>query len=133
MFRITQLLMGVLILAFLFMLRPPALGGTASYITVQQTGLEPLIYEGDLAIVRLSNEYSAGELVAVETQGGAYFGRILSQEGEIFQVRFAVGVEPVAVSQEFLLGRIWFNIGGFGRGLSGSVLEQFNLNAEAAN
>jgi hypothetical protein len=30
MFRTTQLLMGVLIAALLFMLRPPALGGTAS-------------------------------------------------------------------------------------------------------
>ena len=52
MFRLTQLLMGVLILAFLFMIRPPLLGGTASYITVQQTDLEPLLYEGDFAIVK---------------------------------------------------------------------------------
>ncbi|MFQ5922397.1 MAG: hypothetical protein ACE5M4_06095 [Anaerolineales bacterium] len=132
MFRLTQLLMGVLILVFLFMLRPPALGGTASYITVQQTGLEPLLYEDDLAIVRQHTEYQAGELVAVETQGGPYFGRILGQEGEIFQVRFAAGVEPVAVSREFVLGRIWFNIGNFGRGLSNTILEQFDIKAEAA-
>ncbi len=133
MFRMTQLLMGALILAFLFMIRPPVLGGTASYITVQQTDLEPLLYEGDFAIVRFADEYAAGELVAVETQGGPFFGRILSQKGEIFQVRFAAGEEPVAVSQEFLLGRIWFNVGGLGRSLTGSVLEAFNLSAEAAN
>jgi hypothetical protein len=132
-FRITQFLMGVLILAFLFMLRPPVLGGNASYITVQQVNLEPLLYEGDLAIVRTADEYAAGELVAIETMSGPYFGRILGQEGEIFQVRLAAGAEPVAVSQEFLLGRIWFNVGGFGRNLSGTVLEQFNLDAEAAN
>ena len=129
MFRLTQLLMGVLALAFLFMLRPPELGGTASYITVQQTGLEPLLYADDLAIVRLSDEYSAGELVAVETLDGPYFGRILGQVGEIFQVRFAAGTEPVTVSQEYLLGRIWFNVGGLGRSLSGSVLEAFKLEA----
>jgi len=57
------------------------------------------------------------------------FGRILGQEGEIFQVRFAVGAEPVAVSQEFLLGRIWFNVGGLGRSLTGTVLEAFKLEA----
>ena len=129
MFRLTQLLMGVLILAFLFMIRPPVLGGTASYITVQQTDLEPQLYKGDFAIVRLADDYSAGELVAVETRGGPFFGRILGQEGEIFQVRFEAGAEPVAVSQEFLLGGIWFNVGGLGRSLTGSVLEAFKLEA----
>ena len=129
MFRLTELLMGVLILAFLFMIRPPVLGGTASYITVQQTDLEPQLYKGDFAIVRLADDYSAGELVAVETQGGPFFGRILGQEGTIFQVRFTAGEESVAVSQEFLLGRIWFNVGGLGRNLTGSVLEAFKLEA----
>lgn len=129
MFRLTQLLMGVLILTFLFMIRPPVLGGTASYITVQQTDLEPQLYKGDFAIVRLADNYSAGELVAVETRGGPFFGRILGQEGDIFQVRFESGAEPVAVSQEYLLGRIWFNVGGLGRSLTGSVLEAFKLEA----
>ncbi len=129
MFRLTQLLMGVLVLAFLFMLRPQVLGGTASYVTVQQTNLEPLLYEDDLAIVRQHAEYQVGELVAVETLGGPYFGRILGQEGEIFQIRFAAGADPVAVSQEYLLGRIWFNIGDFGRGLSNTILEAFKLSA----
>ena len=129
MFRLTQLLMGMLILAFLFMIRPPVLGGNASYITVQQSDLEPQLYKGDFAIVKLADDYSAGELVAVETRGGPFFGRILGQEGEIFQVRFEAGGEPVAVSQEFLLGRIWFNVGGLGRSLTGSVLEAFKLEA----
>ena len=133
MFRLTQFLMGVLILAFLFMIRPPVLGGTASYITVQQTDLEPQLYEGDFAIVRLAHEYAAGELVAVETQTGPYFGRILGQEGEIFQVRLAMGAEPVEVSEDFMLGRIWFNVGGFGRDLGSSILGYFKLEAEAAN
>ncbi len=129
MFRMTQFLMGVLVLAFLFMLRPPVLGGTASYITVQQTDLEPQLYKGDFAIVRLADNYSAGELVAVETRGGPFFGRLLGQEGEIFQVRLEAGGEPVAVSQEYLLGRIWFNVGGLGRSLTGSILEAFKLEA----
>ena len=129
MFRLTQLLMGLLILAFLYMLRPTVLGGTASYVTVQQTDLEPLLYEYDLAIVRQQADYDTGELVAVETRGGPFFGRILGQEGEIFQVRFAAGAEPVAVSQEYLLGRIWINIGDFGRRISESILEQFKLSA----
>ncbi len=132
MFRLTQLLMGVLVLAFLFMLRPQVLGGTASYVTVQQSDLEPLLYEDDLAIVRRHAEYQVGELVAVETLGGPYFGRILGQEGEVFQVRFSGGLEPVDVPQKYLLGRIWFNIGSIGRRISGSILEAFKLSAEAA-
>ena len=133
MFRLTQLLIGVLIVAFLFMLRPPVLGGTASYVTVQQSDLEPLLYKDDLAIVRRQTEYQVGELVAVETLKGPYFGRILGQEGEVFQVRFSAGAEPVDVSQEYLLGRIWFNIGDFGRGLSSTVLDQLNPFADTAN
>jgi hypothetical protein len=133
MFRLTQLLIGVLILAFLFMLRPPALGGNASYITVQQSDLKPLLYEDDLAIVRAMSEYQAGELVAIDTQGGPYFGRIIGQQGEIFQVRFAASADPIAVSQEYVLGRIWFNIGNFGRRIGGTILGAFSLKAEAAN
>jgi hypothetical protein len=133
MFRLTQLLMGVLVLAFLFMLRPQVLGGSASYVTVQQSDLEPLLYEDDLAIVRRKAEYQVGELVAVETLGGPYFGRILGQEGEIFQIRFAAGTDPVAVPQEYLLGRIWFNIGDFGRGLSNTILDKFDIFMEAAS
>jgi hypothetical protein len=122
MFKLTQVVMGILIAGFLIMLRPPALGGNASYITVNQAGLEPLLYVGDLAIVKQQTDYAAGELVAVETQGGPYFGRILGQDGEIFRIRFVVGAEPVAVSEEYLLGRIWFSIGNIGRRVEGSVL-----------
>ena len=71
--------------------------------------------------------------MAVETLGGPYFGRVLGQEGEVFQVRFSAGAEPVDVSQEYLLGRIWFNIGDFGRGLSNTVLDQLNPFADTAN
>jgi hypothetical protein len=124
--------MGVLVLAFLFMLRPPALGGTASYITVQQTGLEPLLYKGDLAIVKQDGAYEPGQLIAVQTQQGPFFGRILGQEAEVIQVRLFAGANPIAVSQEYVLGRLWFNIGDLGRRVSGVVLDQFGLSAEAA-
>lgn len=132
MFRLTQIIMGALVLAFLFMLRPPALGGTASYITVEQSGLEPLLFVGDLAIVKQDASYEPGQLIAVETQQGPYFGRILGQEAEIFQVRLFAGADPIAVSQEYILGRMWFNIGAFGRRIGGTVLDQFGLSAEAA-
>ena len=132
MFRLTQLLLGVLILVFLYMLRPPALGGTASYITVSQAGLEPLVYQNDLAIVRQATEYEPGELVAVQTQAGPYFGRVVGQEGGIFQVWFLGEANPVDVAPEYLLGRIWFNIGNIGRRISGSIFESFSIQPQTA-
>ena len=132
MVRLSQWFMGVLILALLFMLRPPQLGGDASYITVRQSGLEPMLYEGDLAIVKLQEEYRTGELVAIETQQGPYFGRLLGQENQIYQVRLVAGAEPIAVTPEYMLGSLWFNIGEMGRRIGSSILEEFNLSAEAA-
>lgn len=132
MFRFTQILMGVLVVAFLFMLRPQELGGTAAYITVDQPGLEPTLFVGDLAILKQQKEYKVGELVAVETQHGPYFGRVLGQKDEVYQVRLGTSITPTDVQPEFLLGRLWFNIGDFGRMVGASILEQFGLAAEAA-
>ena len=132
MFRLTQWLMGVLVLALLFILRPPQLGGNASYITVSQYGFEPVLYEGDLAVVRFAEDYQTGELVAIQTQQGPHFGRLLGEQDGIFQVRMAAGAEPVLVAPEYMIGRLWFNFGDFGRRIGTTVLDQFNLSAEAA-
>lgn len=135
-----RILMAVLVAALLLTLRPQEMGGSASYITVDQTGFEPTLYDGDLAIVREQGNYRIGDLVAVETIEGPFdglrtvpfFGRIIADEGQAYRVVFLGGAESVPVSSEYILGRLWFNTGWFGRRISGGVLDYFGLEAEAA-
>ena len=127
-----RILMGVLVAALLLTLRPQEMGGSASYITVDQTGFEPTLYDGDLAIVREQGNYRIGDLVAVETIEGPFFGRIIADEGQAYRVVFLGGAESVPVASEYILGRLWFNTGWFGRRISGGVLDYFGLEAEAA-
>ena len=127
-----RILMGVLVAALLLTLRPQEMGGSASYITVDQTGFEPTLYDGDLAIVREQGNYRIGDLVAVETTEGPFFGRIIADEGQAYRVVFLGGAESVPVASEYILGRLWFNTGWFGRRISGGVLDYFGLEAEAA-
>ena len=127
-----RILMGVLVAALLLTLRPQEMGGSASYITVDQTGFEPTLYDGDLAIVREQGNYRIGDLVAVETIEGPFFGRIIADEGQAYRVVFLGGAESVPVASEYILGRLWFNTGWFGRRISGGVLDYVGLEAEAA-
>ncbi len=133
MFRLTKTLTGVLTVAFLFMLRPLELGGTVSFITVDQSSFKPTLHDGELAVVRQQSGYTIGQLVAVETRPGPCFGRLVGVEDLTYQVWLGDAAQPIPVSHEYVLGRLWFNFGDVGRRVGGTVLEQFNLSAEATN
>lgn len=132
MFRFSQLVIVVLIAAFIWLLRPQTMGGPAAYVTVDQSGVGSTLQPGDVAIVRRANTYHVGDLVAVETSDGpAIFGRVTAHEGSIYRVRFHANADSVAVAQQHIMGRLWFNVGNLGRGLSDTVLNYFGLKAEA--
>jgi signal peptidase len=63
----------VLVTAFagwLVYLRPTALGGTATFVVVSGSSMEPDLHHGDLAIVRTQETYAPGEVVAFEVPDG---------------------------------------------------------------
>lgn len=133
MLRFSQLVVAVLIAALLWVLRPQTIGGPAAYVTVDQSGVGASLQPGDVIIVRQAKSYEVGDLVAVETSDGpAIFGRVTAHEGDTYQIRFRSGEDAIAVGQQYLIGRMWINIGTLGRGLSGKVLNYFGLQAEAA-
>lgn len=133
MLRFSQLVIVVLIAAFLWLLRPQTIGGPAAYVTVDQSGVGSTLEPGDIAIVRLADSYAVGDLVAVESRDGpARFGRVTAHEGSTYRVRFHASADSEAVGQQYIIGRLWFNIGNLGRGLSGTVLESFGLQPERA-
>jgi signal peptidase I len=49
---------------WLVFLRPPALGGTTSYVVVSGSSMEPTLRDEDLVVVRERDDYSPGDVVA---------------------------------------------------------------------
>ena len=49
----------------------PFLGGPASYVIVSGHSMEPTLYTGDLVVVHQRDEYSVGDMVAFEIEGGS--------------------------------------------------------------
>lgn len=133
MLRFSQLVIVVLIAAFLWLLRPQTIGGPAAYVTVDQSGVGSTLEPGDIAIVRRADSYAVGDLVAVESSDGpAMFGRVTAHEGSSYRIRFHAGAESVSVGQQYIIGRLWFNIGNLGRSVSDTVLQYFGLEREQA-
>lgn len=132
MFRSTQILTGVLAVTFLFVLRPLVLGGTLSYIPVDQSSFEPTLHKGDLAVVSQQSNYSIGQLVAFETRQGSYLGRIVGVEDLVYQIWKGDADQPVPVPHETVVGRLWFKVANFGRWLGGTIVEPLSLGGEAA-
>jgi signal peptidase len=65
--------LAVCILALLFWaqyLRPQSLGGTAGYVLVSGTSMEPRYHTGDLVLVRKQPSYHAGQLIAYRVPKG---------------------------------------------------------------
>lgn len=133
MLRFSHFVIALLIGLFLWLLRPQTLGGPAAYVTVDQGGLGSSLQPGDVAVVRHASSYKVGDLVAVQTSDGpAKFGRVINRVDAIYQVRFQADGDPVNVGQQYIIGKLWFNVGKLGRGLSGSVLNYFGLKDNSA-
>ncbi|RHW22803.1 signal peptidase I [Nocardioides immobilis] len=62
----TVLATAVLVVGFV-LLAPTSLGGTATWVSTTGNSMEPRISDGDLVIVRASNTYAVGEVVAYDS------------------------------------------------------------------
>jgi signal peptidase len=72
--RVLSLLSTLLLLAALagwsVYLRPAALGGSATFVIVSGSSMEPVLHHGDLAVVRSQDSYVPGDVVAFEVPEG---------------------------------------------------------------
>jgi signal peptidase I len=62
-----------------FLLAPGALGGSANYVIVDGSSMEPTLKEGDLVVVREQSRYENGDLIAfrVATDGPGRFAVVI--------------------------------------------------------
>lgn len=86
-------LIGALIVVLLlgicwFWLRPEALGGSTTLVTVTGDSMEPGMVTGDLAVVRKTGDYAPGDVVAFRvptgdgSRGGVVIHRVVDGDAE---------------------------------------------------
>lgn len=63
--------------AWILLLRPPVLGGDATYVIVAGTSMQPALHTGDLAIVRRGHSYRPGDVIAYRAGGATIIHRIV--------------------------------------------------------
>ncbi|MGQ0466816.1 MAG: signal peptidase I [Sporichthyaceae bacterium] len=73
--------------------RPPVLGGSATVITVSGRSMEPGMHTGDMVLVRDTNDYRIGDVVAYQPRlengkrGGMVIHRIVGIESDGFVLK----------------------------------------------
>lgn len=127
MLKVGYLILALLVVAALLMW-PQPMGGEVAYVTYNQPDIGSGVESGDIAAVRRAREYKAGDLVAVKTTDGPpIFGWVVGKQGNDWLVNFRARSEPVAVGQQFVLGRLWINLGDVSRGAIGSVFRAVGI------
>jgi signal peptidase len=81
---VSVLLAGVVVLACFAFLRPPLLGGTASFVIVNGPSMSPALRDGNIAVLKREDRYAAGDIVAFNVGGAVAIHRIVLVDEEGF-------------------------------------------------
>lgn len=113
--------LAVLLAAWL-LLAPTQLGGSASYVVVAGSSMDPEFREGDLVVLRQAQRYAVGDVAAYRSAelGALVLHRIVDREAGRFVLRGDNNafVDPVRPRASDFLGRPWFVVPGAGPVLS---------------
>lgn len=71
---------GILVVAWWIWLAPPSVGGSATPVVVRGSSMEPTYHHGDLVLVRESERYRSGQIIAYRAEGTTVIHRIQSVE-----------------------------------------------------
>jgi signal peptidase I len=101
-----------------YLLAPPALGGSTTYVVTDGISMEPRFHTGDLALVRSQSSYRVGEIVAYQNKmlHTIVLHRIVGREGARYLFKGDnnnfVDFEHPLRSQ--LVGSLWLHMPGAG-------------------
>jgi signal peptidase I len=100
-------------------LGPVQAGGGTSYAVVVGTSMEPKLRRGDLAIVRRSDTYRAGDVVLYDSRqlGTKVLHRIVRVEGGRFVLQGDNNdfLDPERPAADQILGELWVSVPAVGR------------------
>ncbi len=95
-------------------LAPPQLGGSTRYVIVEGSSMAPLLADGDLAVVRSSEDVGVGDVVLYEEPdfGVGVLHRVVELDGDQLVLKgdandFLDDRHPMATDVE---GSLWFSI-----------------------
>lgn len=100
------------------LIAPTQLGGQLSYVVVHGGSMEPLLSDGDLAVVRSANSYGAGDAVAYESNelDRVVLHRILRAERDRFVVKGDANdwLDASRPGESDVVGLLWFSLPAIG-------------------
>ncbi|MCW2611685.1 MAG: signal peptidase [Actinomycetota bacterium] len=108
------LLAAVVTVAGWFVLAPPVLGGTTSYVVTHGTSMEPSIHTGDLALVRPAEQYGPGDVIAYRspTLRTVVLHRIVAADTDGFVTKGDNNGwrDPDHPGSGEVIGRLWIHV-----------------------
>src|SRR5436190_22579312 len=114
-------LLGVAWVAF----APTRFGGQAAYVIVSGISMEPNFHRGDLAILRLENDYAIGDVVTYRHPTiGPVIHRIIGRDGDrfVFKGDNNSWIDEYHPTQDELIGKLWIHLSA-----AGALVEQLRI------
>ena len=105
----------LLIVAWLVLLRPAALGGPVQYVIIESTSMEPSLSNGDLVLVRKQDNYAVGDVISFRTPIGPVIHRIIdgnARDGYVPMGDNNAVADPWRPTPAEILGRAWVTLPG---------------------
>ena len=97
-----------------FLLAPPLLGGSTSYVMTAGTSMEPGFHTGDLVLVRKADAYQVGDVAAYHSArlGTAVLHRIVGAEGGryVFKGDSNSWLDSERPGNGDLVGKLWLHV-----------------------
>ena len=116
---VSGLAVGLFLLALWIFLWPASLGGSTTLVTVSGTSMQPGMYTGDLAVVRATDDYAVGDVVAYHPKmpNGEYSAVVIHRivggnatSGFVMQGDNNGFEDPWQPVPEQVVGELWFDV-----------------------
>src|SRR5689334_1148531 len=117
----------VAVVAWAVYLRPPVLGGRASFIPVKGISMTPTLRSGDLVLLRKSSSYHTGQIIAFDVPQGQpdagkrVIHRIVSgsaDSGFVTKGDYNASRDPFTVPPAAIIGRYELRVPRLGRSVT---------------
>lgn len=116
---VSGLAVGLFLLVLWVFLWPASLGGSTTLVTVSGTSMQPGMYTGDLAVVRDTDDYAVGEVIAYHPKmpNGEYAAVVIHRivggnatSGFVVQGDNNGFEDPWQPVPEQVVGELWFHV-----------------------